>query len=100
MLKKRLIFVLYFMDGQFCLSRNFRLQKAGDVNWLLKRFKFENISRHIDELVLLNVSRGNRLNGFPPSFWEAARAIMRSTFTPLTVGGGLRTVGALDPAFR
>ncbi len=31
MLKKRLIFTLLYDRGSFMLSRNFRLQKVGDV---------------------------------------------------------------------
>lgn len=90
MLKKRLIFILYYADGSFFLSRNFRLQKAGDVNWLLNRFRFSTIGRHIDELILLDVDRGNFNAPFSGGFWDAAQSILRTTFTPLTVGGGIR----------
>ena len=34
--KKRLIFILLYKDGGFHLSRNFRLQKVGDTEWLEK----------------------------------------------------------------
>ena len=36
MLKKRLIFTLLYQEKNFYLSRNFRLQKIGDLNWLKK----------------------------------------------------------------
>ena len=39
-LLKRIIFCLYYQDGFFYLSRNFRLQKVGDVDWLIKNFGF------------------------------------------------------------
>ena len=56
MLKKRVIFVLYFNNGYFSLSRNFQLQNCGDINWLLKNYNFSKISKSIDELIILNVS--------------------------------------------
>ena len=38
---KRIIYCLYFKDNFFYLSRNFRLQKVGDLNWLIKNFEFK-----------------------------------------------------------
>ena len=57
MLKKRIIFTLLYQDGSFCLSRNFRLQKVGNLNWINKNYDFSIIARSIDELIILNVSR-------------------------------------------
>ena len=37
MIKKRVIFTLLFEKGSFFLSRNFRLQKIGNFNWLKKK---------------------------------------------------------------
>ena len=39
-LLKRIIFCLYYKDGFFYISRNFRLQKVGNVEWLIKNFGF------------------------------------------------------------
>ena len=36
MLKKRVIFTLLYDNGSFMLSRNFRLQKVGNLEWLKK----------------------------------------------------------------
>ena len=33
---KRIIYALLYANGQFHLSRNFSLQRVGDVNWLKK----------------------------------------------------------------
>ena len=33
---KRIIYALLYTNGQFHLSRNFSLQRVGDVNWLKK----------------------------------------------------------------
>ena len=57
MLSKRLIFTLLFNNGNYMLSRNFVLQKVGDLNWLRKNYNFSKISCSIDELIVLNVSR-------------------------------------------
>ena len=40
MLKKRIIFTLLYKDGSFCLSRNFNLQKVGNLNWIKKTMIF------------------------------------------------------------
>ena len=60
MLKKRIIFSLLFSEGYFNLSRNFRLQRIGDMNWLLNNYDFSNVSRSIDELIVLDVTKGSR----------------------------------------
>lgn len=93
MLKKRLIFILYFDSGDFFLSRNFRLQRVGDARWLVDRFRFKTIGRFVDEIVLLNVSRkpdASRCGG--AAFTDALACLMRETFVPLTIGGGIRSV--------
>ena len=41
MLRKRLIFTLIYNDGFFTQSRNFRLQKVGDISWLEKNYGFK-----------------------------------------------------------
>ena len=53
LLKKRIIFALLYSDGYFFLSRNFRLQKVGDVNWLINNFGFGKTCHFIDELICL-----------------------------------------------
>jgi cyclase len=60
MAKKRLIFTLLYNHGSFMLSRNFRLQRAGNIEWLKNNYNFKNIAFAIDELIVLDVSRGER----------------------------------------
>jgi cyclase len=95
-LKKRLIFVLYFNDGVFCLSRNFRLQKVGNVRWLFEKFHFKSIERYIDEIVILDVSRDRGQKSTDAvhelKFVETVNYLMRETFIPLTIGGGIRSM--------
>ena len=57
MLKKRVIFVLLYDRGTFMLSRNFSLQKVGDLDWLKKNYDFCRVAFSIDELIILDVSR-------------------------------------------
>ena len=38
-------------------SRNFRLQRVGDINWLERNFKFQKISFSLDELIVLNATK-------------------------------------------
>ena len=60
MLKKRLIFTLLYADGYFMQSRNFNIQKVGDINWLRKNYNLNSISNYIDELIILDISRAKR----------------------------------------
>ena len=57
MIKKRIIFALLYQDGYFYLSRNFKLQKVGNLKWLINNFGFGKTSNHIDELICLLVKK-------------------------------------------
>lgn len=83
--KKRLIFTLLYDEGHFVLSRNFRLQRIGDLSWLNDNYNFQTVSRHIDELVVLNVSRTTDIDW--NEFLETVRALAHSNFVPIAVGG-------------
>jgi imidazole glycerol-phosphate synthase subunit HisF len=89
MLKKRLIFTLLYNDGDFMLSRNFRLQKVGDLHWLKSNYNFSHISFSIDELIVLDVTRGERNAN---AFCEALKSLTEGCFVPIAAGGGVRTV--------
>ena len=86
MLKKRIIFTLLLKDDQFVLSRNFRLQKVGDANWLEKNYNFKYISRFIDELIILNVSKKKDIN----FFCNIVKKVINKCFVPISFGGGIR----------
>jgi cyclase len=94
MLKKRLIFTLLLSKGVFQLSRNFSLQAVGTFDWLKKHYEFTAISRSVDELVLLNVTRGDKQL---PLFCQAIAQLSTSAFMPLAAGGGILS---LDDAYR
>ena len=87
MLKKRLIFTLLYNSGYFSLSRNFRLQKVGDLNWLKENYNFEYISKYIDELIVLDVSKEKR---DLDKFSQILKKLTERIFVPIASGGGVR----------
>jgi imidazole glycerol-phosphate synthase subunit HisF len=89
MLKNRVIFVLLYDRGNFMLSRNFRLQKVGDLSWLKKNYDFSRIAFSIDELIVLDVSRSNRNEN---KFIEHVRSLSEECFIPIAAGGGIRNI--------
>lgn len=94
MLKKRLIFTLLLAKGVFQLSRNFSLQAVGKLDWLRKHYNLLSIARSVDELVLLNVTRGDKAL---PAFCDAVAQLSASSFMPIAAGGGITS---LDDAYR
>tara|TARA_B100000787_G_scaffold169982_1_gene163263 strand:- start:2333 stop:3100 length:768 start_codon:yes stop_codon:yes gene_type:complete len=100
MKKKRIIFKLIFSDGYFCVSRNFKLQKVGNVKWLFDKLKFDNIANHIDELVIINASPSNFKDPISKKFKASITQLMRKTFVPLTIGGGLRNLSQVLECFK
>ncbi len=70
------------------LSRNFRLQKVGDLHWLKTNYNFSHISFSIDELIVLDVTRGERNAN---AFCEALKSLTEGCFVPIAAGGGVRT---------
>lgn len=86
---KRLIFTLLYDNGSFMLSRNFRLQRVGNLGWLEKNYGFSKISHTIDELVILDVTRQARNI---EKFCEELRMLTFNCFAPIAAGGGVKTV--------
>ena len=70
------------------LSRNFRLQTVGDLHWLKTNYNFSHISFSIDELIVLDVTRGERN---AKAFCEALKSLTQGCFVPIAAGGGVRT---------
>ena len=90
MLKKRLIFTLLYEDDYFILSRNFNRQKIGTYTWLQDNYNFSNISWHIDEMILLNISNSrNKKN--KKNFIKILKKISKNSFMPISAGGGIDT---------
>ena len=97
MLTKRLIFTLLYDGGSFMLSRNFRLQKIGALDWLEENYGFSTVGYAIDELVVIDVSRQNRNT---PQFCEDLKRLTRDCFAPITAGGGIRTLEHVHQLLR
>ena len=97
MLKKRLIFSILYDRGNFVLSRNFRLQKVGDLKWLQDNYNFSKIAFFIDELVVLDVTRGQK--NFK-SFCDVLSELSKTLFVPVSAGGGIRTMDQAKQIFR
>ena len=89
MLRKRIIFTLIYSDGFFNQSRNFRLQKVGNIDWLEKHYKFQNLSFSLDELIVLNASRENKTI---EQFSVVLNRLVDDVFIPIAAGGGIRTM--------
>jgi len=89
MLKKRLIFTLLYDSGYFMLSRNFRLQRVGTLDWLQHHYNFARIAFFIDELIVLDVSRSQRN---PEVFCDTLKALTAGCFVPIAAGGGIRSI--------
>ena len=97
MIKKRLIFTLLFDDGKFVLSRNFSLQHVGDLDWLLKNYDFNNISSHIDELIILNIR--NKKKNFA-KFCNILKKLSKEIFIPISAGGGISSEEEVNKILR
>ncbi len=97
MAKKRLIFTLLYDSGSFMLSRNFRLQKVGDINWLEKNYGFSNVGFSIDELIVLDVSRSERNRD---EFFEVLKTLTNDCFAPIAAGGGINSVADATKLLR
>ncbi len=97
MLKKRLIFTLLYADGFFMQSRNFNIQKVGDINWLKKNYNLKNISNYIDELIILDISRNEK--NFD-NFISSLKKISNDFFIPITAGGGINTFNKASKLLR
>jgi cyclase len=97
MLRKRIIFTLIYADGYFMQSRNFRLQRVGDLKWLEKNYHFQNIAFSIDELIVLDASRGTKSI---QKLSTMLSHLVDDIFIPLTAGGGIRSIEDAEILFN
>lgn len=89
MLKKRIIFTLIYDRRHFMLSRNFQLQKIGDLTWLFNSYNFSQITKAIDELIVLDVTRGEKDTG---DFCRTLHELTKYCFAPVAAGGGIQSI--------
>lgn len=97
MLRKRIIFSLIYSNGFFAQSRNFRLQKVGNLNWLEKNYHFQKIAFSLDELVVVNASRDNKSIA---EFSSMITSLVNDVFIPITAGGGIRSMSDAQLLFN
>ena len=97
MAKPRLCFTLLYAHENFHVSRNFSLQSVGGLDWLIENYEFDSIARAIDELIIINVTRGETDWS---KFIETIQGIARFCFMPITVGGGIRTIEQAQSLFN
>ena len=71
------------------LSRNFSLQSVGDINWLKECYDYNSIAYSIDELLVLNVERGEKNIS---KFCESLKELSKQYFMPVAAGGGIRSI--------
>jgi cyclase len=78
-------------------SRNFRLQKVGNLNWLEKNYKFQNIAFALDELIVLNATREQK-NII--EFSSIISNLVNDVFIPIAAGGGVKTMLDAELLFK
>ena len=88
MLRKRIMFTLIYSNNYFNQSRNFRLQKVGDLKWLENNYKFKEIAKSLDELVVINASKNKEDITI---FSNILKSIVSYVFIPVTGGGGIKS---------
>ena len=97
MLRKRIIFALIYNNGFFTQSRNFRLQRVGDINWLERNYKFQKIAFSLDELIVLNASRGEKVID---EFAKSISRLAEDVFIPIAAGGGIKSIKDAELLFK
>jgi imidazole glycerol-phosphate synthase subunit HisF len=97
MLRDRVIFALIYSSGSYNQSRNFRLQRVGGINWLETNYKFQKISFSLDELIVLNATRGVKNT---KEFGNAVSELVRNVFIPIAAGGGITNMHDVELLFN
>ncbi len=93
---KRIIFALLHCEGHYMLSRNFRLQRIGDIDWVLRNYEIRRVSLGIDELMILDVSPEGSDRSV---FHRDVERLVAECFVPVTVGGRLRSLEDVATCF-
>ena len=99
MLNKRIIFSLLYSKGYFYLSRNFSLQKVGDINWLEKNYSFNETCQYIDELVFILVTKDPEIKEIN-DFFKSVDKIRKKIFAPIMIGGAIRNLNNVKDCFE
>lgn len=71
------------------MSRNFRLQKIGNIDWLFENYKFDEISKNIDELIIINLEK---VHVDKKKFINTVKKIIDNCFIPIILGGNINSI--------
>ena len=99
MVHKRIIYALLYSKGFFHLSRNFRLQQVGDINWLKNNFGFGETCDHVDELIIILVTKNPDKKEIE-NFFKDVNKLKEKIFVPITLGGGIRDFNQAKNCFK
>lgn len=97
MLRKRIIFTLIYCNGYYNQSRNFRLQRVGQLSWLEENYKFKKIATSLDELIVLNASRSEKEMH---AFATEINKLVNNVFIPIAAGGGIKSLADAELLFK
>lgn len=89
MQNKRIIFGLLYSENFFHLSRNFRLQRVGSIEWLKDNYELNRTYQFIDELVFFLVSRSYDQKE-KMKFFDNINNLRKQLFCPIMIGGGIK----------
>jgi len=96
---KRIIYALLYYEGIFQLSRNFKLQKVGNVNWFIEKFNFQETCNFIDELIIINIKKDSKLEDLN-NFLKDIDFLKKKIFIPVTLGGRLKNLEKTKMCFN
>lgn len=89
MINKRIIYSLLYSNGFFHLSRNFRLQRVGDIEWIKSNYGFGETCHSIDELMVTLVTHNPDKREYT-DYLKNIKILKKKIFVPLTLGGGIK----------
>ena len=78
-------------------SRNFRIQKVGNIGWLEKNYKFQSIASSLDELIVLNATKTKKSVA---EFALTISDLVNNVFIPIAAGGGIKTLEDAEILFH
>ncbi len=97
-MNKRIIYALFYKEGNFYLSRNFRLQKVGNVEWLKNNFGFGQTCNYIDELIIILVKPSPSIQDYK-NYFKDIENLKKTIFVPIILGGGIRDLETAKNCF-
>jgi cyclase len=97
MLRKRIIFTLIYSEGYFTQSRNFRLQRVGNLTWLEHNYQFQKIAFSLDELIVMDATKGEKNIA---NFAATISNLVNDVFIPIAAGGGIRSLADAELLFN